>query len=115
MTSEPPQGTQSGADPAGTPQDLGGSAPPPAQGVKRTRTGTVWVAAACFALILILLLIFILENTQRVDISYFGVHGHFILGVALLLAAAFGVLLVAIPATFRIIQLRAAHRRSGAR
>lgn len=27
-------------------------------------------------MILVLLLTFILENTQRVDISYFGVHGH---------------------------------------
>ena len=33
------------------------------------------VAVAFFAVILVLLLTFILENTQRVDISYFGVHG----------------------------------------
>jgi uncharacterized integral membrane protein len=73
--------------------------------------GGLWVAAALGALVLLLLLIFILENGQRVSVSYFGVHGHLPLGVALLLAAVFGVLLVVIPGTSRIIQLRiAAHR-----
>ena len=112
MTSEPPQDIPPGADTATGPADQG-TAPParPARGVKRTRAGGVWVAVALFALVLILLLIFILENTQRVDISYFGVHGHSTLGVALLLAAVLGVLLVAIPATWRIIQLRTAARR----
>jgi uncharacterized integral membrane protein len=32
------------------------------------------VAVAFFAVILVLLT-FIMENTQRVDVSYFGVHG----------------------------------------
>ncbi len=55
---------------------------------------------------LLLLLTFILENSQRVDISFFGAHGHLPLGVALLLAAVLGVLLVVIPGTARIVQLR---------
>jgi uncharacterized integral membrane protein len=47
-----------------------------------------------------------------VDITYFGVHVHATLGVALFFAAVLGALVVAIPATWRIIQLRtAAHRR----
>jgi uncharacterized integral membrane protein len=112
MTSEPPQDIQPGANTAATPQDQRGAPPaPPARGVKRTRASGVWVAVALFALVLALLLIFILENTQRVEISYFGVHGHSTLGVALLLAAVLGVLLVAIPATWRIVQLRIAARR----
>src|ERR1039457_6551995 len=79
--------------------------------VKRTRIGGVWVASALFAVVLLLLLIFILENGQRVDIGYFGAHGHLPLGVALLLAAVLGVLLVVIPGTGRIIQLRFLARR----
>ncbi len=112
MTSEPPQDIQSGTDTPATPDDQR-SAPlaPPVRGVKRTRAGGVWIAVALFALILVLLLIFILENTQRVDVSYFGIHGHSTLGVALLLAAVLGVLLIAIPATWRIVQLRIAGRR----
>ena len=66
----------------------------------------------------LLLLIFILENDRTVGISYLGAHGHLPLGVALLLAAVFGVVLVVLPGTARIIQLRIAarrHRRADAR
>jgi uncharacterized integral membrane protein len=78
---------------------------------RRTRVGGVWVASALFALVLLLLLIFILENGQKVDIGYFGAHGHLPLGVALLLAAVLGVLLVVIPGAGRILQLRIVARR----
>lgn len=80
--------------------------------VARSRAGGVWVAAVTFASVLLLLLIFVLENGQRVDVAFFGVHGHLPLGVALLLAAVFGVLLVALPGTARILQLRMLSRRS---
>jgi lipopolysaccharide assembly protein A len=79
--------------------------------VRRTRIGSVWVASALFALILLLLLIFILENGQRANIGFFGAHGHLPLGVALLLAAVLGVLLVVVPGTGRIVQLRIVARR----
>jgi uncharacterized integral membrane protein len=68
--------------------------------------GTVWFGAAAFAVVLALLLIFILQNSRTVQISYLGAHGHLPLGVALLLAAVLGILLVIIPGTARIIQLR---------
>ena len=73
--------------------------------------GGWWVASALFALVLLLLLIFILENGQRADIGFFGAHGHLPLGIALLLAAILGMLLVVIPGTGRIIQLRMLARR----
>jgi lipopolysaccharide assembly protein A len=79
--------------------------------IRRTRTGGVWVASVLFALVLVLLLIFILENGQRASISYFGAHGHLPLGVALLFAAVLGILMVVIPGTARIVQLRIAARR----
>ena len=79
--------------------------------IKRTRTGGVWVASVLFALMLALLLIFILENGQRASISYFGAHAHVPLGVALLFAAVLGILMVVIPGTARIVQLRIAARR----
>jgi uncharacterized integral membrane protein len=84
---------------------------PPA--VPRSRMGGLWVAAVVFALVLLLLLIFVLENGQRAEVSFFGARGHLPMGVALLLAAVFGVLLVALPGTARIVQLRMlGHRRS---
>lgn len=50
---------------------------------------------------------------QRAEVSFLGAHGHLPMGVALLLAAIFGVLLVALPGTARIIQLRMLSRRRG--
>jgi uncharacterized integral membrane protein len=84
---------------------------PARRGLRRTRARGVYVALALFALVLLLLLVFILENLRRVDIAFFGVHAHLPLGVALLLAAVFGNLLIVIPGTARILQLRAAARR----
>ena len=109
MTSPP--ANERTTDPGISPQAPAGGQPPAQHVVKRTRIGGVWVASALFAVVLLLLLIFILENGQRVDIGYFGAHGHLPLGVALLLAAVLGVLLVVIPGTGRIIQLRFLARR----
>jgi uncharacterized integral membrane protein len=83
----------------------------PAHRVAPTRASGLWVTVALSAVVLLLLLIFILANGQQVSISYFGAHGHLPLGVALLLAAVLGVLLVVVPGTGRILQLRViAHR-----
>ncbi len=79
--------------------------------VPRTRMGGVWVALLVAAFVLLLLLIFILQNGQRAQVSFLGAHGNLPMGVALLLAAVFGVLLVALPGTARIIQLRMLDRR----
>jgi len=56
-------------------------------------------------------LVFILQNDNSVQISFFALDGVLPLGVALLLAAIAGVLLVAIPGSLRILQLRRAARR----
>jgi uncharacterized integral membrane protein len=99
---------------AGAPAQPGTPGPraAPAQHVvKRTRVGGVWVASGLFALVLLLLLIFILENGGKVKITFFGASGHLPLGVALLLAAVLGVLLVVLPGSARIIQLRRTARR----
>ena len=85
--------------------------PPPQHRIKRTRTSGIWVAVGFFAVVLLLLLIFILQNGTQVSVSYLGMHGHLPLGVALLLAAVCGVLLVVLAGTARIGQLRATARR----
>jgi uncharacterized integral membrane protein len=63
------------------------------------------------AVILLLLLIFILENLRKTGISFFGAHASVPIGVGLLLAAVAGALIVVIPGTGRIIQLRITARR----
>ena len=81
--------------------------------VPRSRMGGAWVVLLLAAFVLLLLLIFILQNGQRAEVSFLSLHGHLPMGVALLLAAIFGVLLVALPGTARIVQLRMLSRRRG--
>jgi uncharacterized integral membrane protein len=97
------------AEPAGPPQET------PRAGEKgtipKTRTARAHTALIAGAIVLILLLVFILENTKSVKISYFGAGFRMPLGVALLLAAIGGALLVGIVGTARIMQLRRSVRR----
>jgi uncharacterized integral membrane protein len=102
----PQQAAPPAAPPAAVPPPL-----PPQHRIKRTRTSGIWVAVGFFAVILLLLLIFILQNGTQVSVSYLGMHGHLPLGVALLLAAVSGVLLVVLAGAARISQLRATARR----
>jgi uncharacterized integral membrane protein len=83
----------------------------PQHRIGRTRTGGLWVAVAAAALVLLFLLIFILQNSQQVQVSFFGADGHLPLGVALLLSAVAGALLVVLVGTARIVQLRFVARR----
>jgi lipopolysaccharide assembly protein A len=78
--------------------------------LRRSRIGQAWVGLIIGALLLVLLLIFILQNDERVRVSFLTVDGRLSLGVALLLAALAGALVVAVPGTARIIQLRRAAR-----
>jgi uncharacterized integral membrane protein len=79
------------------------------------RISGVWVALTLSAVVLVFLLIFIVQNNVDVPIRFLGMAGTLPLGVALLFAAALGVLLVAIPGYGRILQLRRALRKRGAR
>jgi lipopolysaccharide assembly protein A len=90
---------------------------PPHHKIRHTRISGLWFALAFFAVLLLFLLIFILENGQKVDISFLGAHGHLPLGVALLLAAVCGVLLAIAAGVARMAQLRSVarkHRRADA-
>jgi uncharacterized integral membrane protein len=101
---EPTQATAAGAQPREAP-------PVPHHRLKRTRAGGLWVAVAFFAVVLLFLLIFILQNGAKVGISYLGAHAHLPLGVALLLAAVGGALLAVLAGIARISQLRLTARR----
>jgi uncharacterized integral membrane protein len=98
--------TEPVALPAGTSGTPGG-----APAVKHSRSGGLWVGLILSALVLLLLLVFILQNGEPVLISFFALEGVLPSGVALLLAAIAGMLLIAIPGSLRILQLRRAARR----
>ena len=71
----------------------------------------VWAAVASALVVLILLIAFILQNQEYVQVKFFGLQGSVPLGIALFIAAVGGGVLVAIAGAARIIQLRlAAHR-----
>jgi len=77
-----------------------------------TRTGMVWTAVAGALVVLILLIVFILQNQVYVQVQFFGLQGSVPLGVALFIAAVGGGVLVAVAGAARIIQLRrAAHHQ----
>ncbi|MCU1495672.1 MAG: hypothetical protein JWO62_3436 [Acidimicrobiaceae bacterium] len=84
------------------------SADPP---YTHTRASGLWATVVVALVALLVLLVFILENGGHAKVSFFGAHGSLPLGVALLLAAVFGGLVVVFAGTARILQLRRRARR----
>lgn len=81
--------------------------------VKRTRAATAWASAVALAVVTILFVVFIVQNSQSVVIDFLWMSGDISAAAALLIAAVAGALLVAIPAGVRIAQLRHSLRRNG--
>jgi uncharacterized integral membrane protein len=75
---------------------------------QRTRTGRLWLALVPAIVFLILLIVFIAENGQRVEVKFFGATGHISLALALLISAVAGAVLVLLIGSVRIAQLRVA-------
>lgn len=76
-----------------------------------SRMGGLWAGLIVAAVVMILLLVFVLQNLETVDIDFLMLHGSLPLGVALLFAAISGILMVAIPGIGRMMQLRRKLRR----
>jgi uncharacterized integral membrane protein len=74
----------------------------------RTRVSASWTAVVVGALVLVLLIIFIAQNTQHSSVNFLGLHGTAPTAVVLLIAAAAGALIVVTVAVARILQLRRA-------
>jgi len=83
----------------------------PARTPPRTRAGSTWVMVCIAALVLIVLIVFIAQNSGPARISFFSLHGRFPLAVALLAAVAAGCVLTLVIGSTRILQLRRIVRR----
>ncbi|MBS9372072.1 lipopolysaccharide assembly protein LapA domain-containing protein [Rhodococcus sp. B50] len=81
------------------------------KGIRGTRTGALWTALIVGVLILLLLLVFILQNLDSITLELFGWDFSLPLGVALLFAAIAGAAIVGIAGGLRILQLRHAANR----
>ena len=95
-----------------TPAQPGSAARTPRRGPLGSRIGATRTAMIAGALVLIVVLIFIIENAHAVTITFFGAHLRVSLAVALLLAAIAGALIMAAAGTARITQLRMTMRRN---
>jgi len=80
--------------------------------VKFTRTASIWTSLTAGFLILIVLLIFITQNTSTAQLAFLGWHGSLPLGVAILLAAVGGGLITVAAGTARMYQLRRAAKKN---
>lgn len=79
--------------------------------VARTRVSGAWVAVIVAVVALVFLLVFILQNLGRANVYFLGASGTLPLGVAMLLAAAAGAVLIVLFGSARVLQLRRSARR----
>jgi len=79
--------------------------------IEPTRTSMVWTMVGIGVVLLVAILVFILQNGQRVRMRFLTVNGTLPLGVALLFAALLGALLVLVAGAARVLQLRVVARR----
>jgi uncharacterized integral membrane protein len=77
-----------------------------------TRASAVWVATGAALILLVMLIVFILQNPTRVVVHFLGLSGSLSLGMAMLIAAVGGGVLVAIAGVARVTQLRMNARRT---
>ncbi|RAV07844.1 DUF1049 domain-containing protein [Mycolicibacterium sp. GF69] len=113
------------SDPSMTPDPLSGEVPPlpidngherhaekPESAVKFTRAAALWTALITGFVVLIVLLVFIMQNTGSTTIHFLPWEWDLPVGVAILLAAVCGGLLTVAVGTARIVQLRRAAKKN---
>ena len=94
-TPEPTREPEQRRQPESTPDPL-----------RRSRTSGLWIAASLLAVFLVLLIIFVVQNTQKVRVTFLGWDGRAPLAAALLIAAVAGLLVTGSAGALRILQLR---------
>jgi uncharacterized integral membrane protein len=108
-----PEGLSEASIPAlPEPEAVNRPAPNATSDVKFTRAGALWSSLILGFLILIVLLIFIAQNTAPTPFTFLNWHWNLPLGVAILLAAVCGGLITALVSAARIFQLRRAAKKN---
>lgn len=96
-----PEAVRDTRPPAGTSPD----------GIAHTKAAATWTGLVVGALVLVLLLIFILQNLDAIPVNIFVWTFELPLGVSMLLAAIAGALVMALAGGVRILQIRRAAKR----
>lgn len=73
---------------------------------RRSRAGAAWVGLAVGVLLMVLLVVFLLQNTAPVEVAFLGLRGTAPLAVTLLIAGLGFALVTLVVGTTRIGQLR---------
>ena len=74
--------------------------------LRGSRASGMWASMVLLVVVLVLVSVFVMQNTQSVTISYFGWTGQAPLAATLLIAVAAGLLLAVAAGSARILQLR---------
>lgn len=80
--------------------------------VQHTRARATYIGIVIGVIVAIVLLIFILQNTESAPINFLAWTGHLPLGVAILIAAIAGALIVAMAGGLRMRQLSRALKKA---
>jgi uncharacterized integral membrane protein len=83
----------------------------PTNRIPRTRTSAIWVGICAGALTLVVLIVFMLQNTRSVEVTFLWMHGTLPLALALLIAGVGVGILAMVVGAARITQLRHLPRR----
>ena len=78
----------------------------PLPGERRTRLSGAWTAIVIGLVALVVILVFILQNGQKVEVTFLVFRGQLPLAVALLFALILGAVIVFAFGAARILQLR---------
>jgi uncharacterized integral membrane protein len=96
------------SEPAGQETETG----PPLPGERQTRLSGAWTALVVGIVILVVILVFILQNLQSVEVHFLFFQGQLPLAVGLLFAMVLGAVVVLAFGAGRILQLRLVARRA---
>lgn len=110
MTTDP-SSSETDEEPAETPTSKAGNSPT-RRAPRVTRASAAWLATGVALVLLILLIVFILQNSTKVEVQFLGMSGTIPLGMALFIAAVGGGVVVAITGVARVTQLRMNARRT---
>jgi putative membrane protein len=106
MATQQPVNQPTDHKPAAAPPAAEAGATGPTAKTSRSRAGAVWVGICIAAVLLIVLVIFMLQNTRPVLVTFFSLEGTVPLAIALLIAGIGVGLIALVVGTIRIGQLR---------
>lgn len=81
--------------------------------LRGSRTSGLWAATIGLGVVLVLLVVFIAQNTRTTTVSFLAWDGQVPVALAILIAAVAGLFLAGLAGMLRILQLRRRVRRDG--